>query len=373
VTAGLVVALLVGAAISWRRSHPRRATLVVFLGAVVLAGLVNGASVPVGLEAFRLAFYHWVFPLAVLTALALALALTDALGRLAGTRRRLVGQGAMAAALAAIVVVAVVNPGLDRRSNTMAAAYSPIDRPVIDALADEVVAARDGLADRPLLIVREAGTAAAYTGFGEALSVALEERGLRVSQPRHNRTYVHDDRLGSHDDVQDGLVLVATDGTGEPDDVPGVPIARVDIIEGFDREAYDRLVADVTDDVIGPRAAALFDRLPDGVADRALHGEITTAEGDQLLFELDAEGLRQFAEANRLSELAESPRTGLLWASNLQLIEAHPEVAPALDQDLVTRLRTSLPAGHEPSDLFSLSVHRLDRGELLELVRPAEL
>lgn len=65
----------------WRRTDPRRASLGAAVVLVVAAGLVNGASVPRGLEQSRLTFYHWAFALAFLLALIAGLALASALAR----------------------------------------------------------------------------------------------------------------------------------------------------------------------------------------------------------------------------------------------------------------------------------------------------
>ena len=69
VTAVAVLAGVVALCVHWRRVDPRRASLGAAVGLVAVAGLVNGASVPRGLEQGRLTFYHWAFALAFFLAL----------------------------------------------------------------------------------------------------------------------------------------------------------------------------------------------------------------------------------------------------------------------------------------------------------------
>ena len=91
VSAVLVLAAVAVLSARHRDDRPR-ALLGAMVGVVVLAGLVNGSSVPEGLEKLRLTFYHWAFPLGFMIVLVLGLAAVDA--HRVGERRRLPPAGA---------------------------------------------------------------------------------------------------------------------------------------------------------------------------------------------------------------------------------------------------------------------------------------
>lgn len=404
-TATLVAVVLVVAGVRWARAGRRRATaLSVMALAAALAGLVNGSSVPIGIEQYRLPFYHWAFVLTFFATTAVVLAVAEegrtwllrrqdaraavATGTAAGVetddtgdtndakgadvevtvsgddvapRRRVAPlTGVLPArfvwalggvALVAMVVPAVVNLGLDRRTNTLVAAYTPVERSVVEELGAAVAAEGDRIDGPVVVLSRGEGP---YVGLREALTLDLEERGLDAQHPRWARFFVHEDRLASHADVRAGIVLVvdkdhSTD-VATADAVPGELLIDVDHRAAIDGEAFEALVeqADEADEVVlGPEADAFV-------------AEMGTEDGRVLLQ----------ATFEELLDPAKS-RSWLHLRSNLQLLLDHPPLEPALDRDLVERLRDSLPddpaspEGPPIDGSWRLRVYLLDRDELL--------
>jgi hypothetical protein len=243
-TAGAVVAAAVVAALAWRRTRPRRALLVVMAGVLVAAGLVNGSSVPTGTyETYRLAFYHWIFPLTFVVVLVLALAAFELITRLPIERRAAMRVGSIAVAVLAIAAPNVVNAWQDRWLNSLSAAFSPIDRDTVDQLTDQVMAHRDDL-DGPVVLIAR-GQSRSW-GFHQALALALEERGVRVEQPGYEAMFVAEDRWGHRSTARTGLVLILDTRATEDLNILTLPstaqvIADVRVPEDFDREAFETL------------------------------------------------------------------------------------------------------------------------------------
>lgn len=380
VTATLVAVVLVVAGVHWARAGRRRATaLSVMALAAALAGLVNGSSVPIGIEQYRLPFYHWAFVLTFFAATALGLLAAEegkallvrrtsgasaggagdgeAGGAASGRSNRSAGRlprglvpvlGGLA--LLAMVVPAVVNLNLDRRTNTLVAAYTPVERSTVERLGSAVAAEGDRPDGPVVVLTRGEGP---YVGLREALSLDLEGRGLEVRHPRSARFFVDDDRLASHADVQAGVVLVVdkdhTTDVAEDVAVPGELLVDVDSRGTIDQVAFDELVDQATaaDEVeLGPGVESYVDELGSDDARILL----------QTTFE----------------ELLE-PKTARRWLqdrNNLELLLDHPPARPALDPDLVQRLHDSLPEGQAlggpPIDgSWRLRVYLLDRDELL--------
>jgi hypothetical protein len=285
-SAAVVAALVAAAGVRWRRSHPRRAALALMVGFVAVGGLVNGSSVPDGLEQYRLVFYHWTFALAFFVTLTLGVALVDTGRRVSArpaggrppsslswpwrTTPAWAGTAAAGVALAAIVVPASVNPALDRPSNTLAAASAPVEREVIERLADDVLAHVDtskvtlayGRDDVPFIALRD------------ALALELIDRGFAVRFPPPVRWFVDDDRLAEPADAEQALVLQVDDATPEPR-LAGRLVAQVDLSGGFDWDAYEELlrraaepiplgqnpVLEAALDALRPTAPRLVDRV----------------------------------------------------------------------------------------------------------------
>ncbi|HEX6418018.1 MAG TPA: hypothetical protein VFZ77_05965 [Acidimicrobiales bacterium] len=213
----------------WRDTDRRRAALVATTALVAVAGFVTGSSVPVGMEQWRIAFYHWTFVLAFLVALVGGLAAAGWLRRQVGAWRRAGRRARFAAAALAVAVVAapnLANLALDRYTNTQVAAHSTVPRGLVENIADAVTAADRRLGGHTLLLMRNEPLFAAIT---EAVAFELTERGVGIVHPAHARGFVHPDRLVRPDRLDAALVLVYDHDTpgGAPDG--GVLVADVDI------------------------------------------------------------------------------------------------------------------------------------------------
>ena len=266
-TAAAVVAITVVAALRWRRSRPRQALLVVMAAVVAVAGLVNGASVPTGTyETYRLAFYHWIFPLTFLVTLVLALVVVElfelvrhrqqATESAASTRAPSIRLAVVGIALVVIVVPSLVNVTQDRWLNSLPAAFSPIDRSTVDEITDQVMAHEDELEGPVLLVARGQSR---YWGFHQALALALEERGFRVRQPGYEAMFVAEGRWAHRATVQTGLVMMVDGWTNDDLNVLDLPegaetIADVEIPAAFEREAF----AVLGQDAYRPRRIRVF-------------------------------------------------------------------------------------------------------------------
>jgi hypothetical protein len=357
-TAPLVVVAVALLGWRWRRTEPRRTALVVTAGIALVAGLVNGSSVPEGLEKYRLSLYHWAWPLVLFVTLALGLAVVDLAKRApkmsaapltsvaSVARRPWVPTLACGLAALAIVVPAAVNPHLDRNSNTLMDAYSPVQRGYLDGLVDQVLAERDRI-DGPVVLL-ERGQRSWFTGLREALAVALEDRGFVVVNPPIPGQGVHPDRLVDRATVQRGLVLVvdevATGDVAAELDVPGELIAEVTPDEEFDREAFDDLVG------------------------QASGGEVVFgADAQQALDRMAPDRAELFAAA--LSFLPANAASTLLDRETLQFLRDHALEAPRLDPGLIDRVLDSLP----PDDHPRMRVYLQDRDEVLAFADAAEL
>jgi hypothetical protein len=347
VTAALVVAAMGFAGWRWRRTEPRRAALAVTAGIALVAGLVNGSSVPEGLEKYRLSLYHWAWPLILFVTLALGLAVLELARRAPVVQRPWVPSLACGVAALAIVVPAVANPHLDRKSNTLRDAYSAVQRGYLDRLVDQVLDERDRM-DGPVVLL-ERGSQSAFTGMREALAIELEDRGFVVEHPRILWQGIHYDRLADDDTVQTGLVLVVdevvTDDVAERIDVPGEVIAEVNPDDPFDHEALDELgeqIDEAGEVVLGADAEAAIERMAP-----------------------ERRGL--FAAA--LSFLPANAETALIDPDVLHFLRAHPLESPRLDADLLDRVLDSLPSEQQPR----LRVFLLDRDEVVDFARPGEL
>jgi hypothetical protein len=226
----------------WRTTHPQRARLGMMTLVLVVAGLVGSATVPAGHEERRLVFYWWVFPLVGSIAIIVGLIGRDLVGRLLA-RRQLTDRARpliFGAAIAAVAVPALVNPHLDRWSNSSYAAYAPFDDAVLDDLADQVLAHRDELDGdgRTVLMSRKP---AFDVGIDSALNLTLEQRGLRLSYPSYQYTFVDDEWMVDPDEVTQGLVLVLDSpvyGIDPPPPPPGEVIAEEEIPTGFSYFAH---------------------------------------------------------------------------------------------------------------------------------------
>ena len=334
----------------WRRSDPRRASLGAAVGMVVAAGLVNGASVPRGLEQARLSFYYWAFALAFLLMLIVGLAVASALAR-TGLPSRPAARPALAGLVVfAMAVPVAVNPTIDRRTNTPEAAGSPVEHAAIAELADAVEADADELGDHTLLISRHEPT---FVGLAAALSFELAQRGIDVKHPLVDRFFVSDRRLVDRDAVDGGLLLVVDTTFREGDPPPsGVLIADLDLADGddqgFDVDAYQSLVASAAD------------------AD-----ELRLRPADER--RLDAmDDTERVLTRTVLESVLDDPAQALRNPAVLALLLDLPPVKPAFDPDALQRVIDTADEV-DPRAITRLRLYRLDRTGVLDVAYTGEI
>jgi hypothetical protein len=351
---GWAAALLVLGAVAalgwrWRRDEPRRAAMVVMAGILLVAGLVTGSQVPDTLEQSRLALYHWTWPFLFFLVVILGLGLYDLVER---TSLASVGvlRPALAGAVAlAVAVPALANPSLERPSNRLVEAYSPLRHEDFAQLADQILDHADALGDNTVVAERAADPQGSLLrGLGSGLSLELLERGVDVRFSSWYPQVVHEGRIVHRDDLDSALVLV-TDEDGEPftKDVPGTLVAELRH-STIDNEALASLIrtAESADEVrFSPEFESYVGSLP---ADRA------------------------FFYSNGLSTLPEDPRSILLNPTYLGLLRDYPPEEPQFDPEMVDRLSDSLP--EEPRDLSgTLRVYLLDHDEALDYLNPIDI
>lgn len=330
-----------------RRDDRPRLALGAMVGVVVLAGLVNGSSVPEGVEMLRMPFYHWAFVLAFLVAVVLGLAATE----LPVPRLAVRGVGRVAAVAVVCVVTAtagIVSPALDRRHNTAAAAYSSAPSAAMDRLADVVVDHDGAIGEHTLLMSRGEPP---FAGIAEGVALELAERGVDVEVPLSWRFFVADRRLVDRDRVDGAVVLVVEQLEPRVPPPGGELLGRVDLADRFPHAALARLVraAEAAEGVdLGPGAQAHLARLP----------------------EAEARLLRP-----ALRSLASDPGQ-LTNEAVLDAILAAPPVSPEFDPDdvravagAVDRLADDDAAG----DATAVSAYLLDRGEILDYATAREI
>jgi hypothetical protein len=371
-TAGAVVVLLGALAWSWRRTHPRRLALVGAIAAVAVGGFLNGMSVPDSLEQYRIVFYHWAWPLQLLVAVALGLAAGDLARRFAPSGAWRAARPALAgAALLGVVVPAVVNPSLDRVSNTFPAAHSPIERGPVDELVDEIVENTDGLT-RDTLLMSRGGLG--FDGIAEGVAVLLDERGVEVAQSSRHVYFVDDEHLTRDAEVDGGLMIVVDYGTGDFEP-PGELVAEADVEEGFDGRSYRRLreaLAEAGGVAFGP---GVEDEFPDVPAElfALVEDGVPVADPDATFARLTPDAVGQFTELARAGTLATDPARALFDPTILRTVIDHPVLAPHLDTGDLRSLLDTLPEGWDGSTPLRLAAYRLDRAEVLAHAYPGEV
>lgn len=352
-TAAAVLGLV--GVVTWRHRGDRaRASLGVMVGVVVAAGLVNGSSVPEGLEKTRLAFYHWAFALAFVVLLVLGVAASELLvpaRRLARATRR----GPARAAVVAVVVAAVMgtgltSPQLDRRQSTVGAAYASVPAGELDRAVDDLLDVRGRLGDHTLLVSRGEP---AYAGIAAGVAVLAAQRGLDLRMPLSDRFFVHDDRLVDRDRLDGGVALVAVgiDDPATPDG--GELIARVPLADPFPADAFARLV----------EAARGVDAVGYGPETEAALDDVDHPEARELT-------------ALQLASVVTAPETALADVHLLDLLIRAPLDAPAFDPDDLLAVRHALHAldGDDVAGrLVELRLYLLDLDETLVLAESFEV
>jgi len=349
-----VVAVLVAAAVRWQRAGDRRrAALVVMAVAAAFGGLLNSSSIPVGIEQYRLPFYHWAFVLTFFVTSSLVLLLADFAPRFE-PRRQAARPWLRTAVLpslgiALVVVPGAINPTLERPTNTLLAAYAPVKKDIVEEMGRTVMESRDELEGPVVLVTRGEGR---YVGLSEAVALDLQLRGLDIRHPRRAASFVDEDHLADRDTLQAGLVLVVDkewqDDAAASYQVPGELLVDLDRRGKIDWEAFEALVAQgeaVDEVVLGPEVEEL-------VGDLATEDERTVVR----------EHLDGFA--------GERARPQLGVRANLQFLLDTPLEQPDYDLDLVRQVLETMP--DEPAEpatdnpRWRLRIYRLDRDELLD-------
>jgi hypothetical protein len=350
VSAAAVLGLV--AVVAWRRrtTEPRLGALGGMVGLVCLAGVVSGASVPVGIEQQRLPFYHWAIVAGFLVALTLGVAALAPARALVAGRAPSVGvrRLALATVVALVAAPALVGVHLDRRSNTLSGASSTLTHDQVAAAADGVVAHRDALGDDVVLLSRGEPL---FGGVIEGVAFELIERGIDVRLPLSTRFFVHDDRLARRADVDGAVVVVVDRALPTPAPAGGELVSEVDLQPGYDLDvaAYEALLAQA--------AAATSEPPPDL---RSLPG-------------LSDDEARLWAAI--LEPVARDPER-LARPEVLTFLLDHPDVMPWLDRELVARVFDTLPPVHEleaSGGMTRLRVYLLDRAETLRTARRSEI
>ena len=238
-----VLALVAYVTWRWRTSHPQQARLGMMTLALVLAGLVGSAAVPAGHEERRIVFYWWIFPLVAFIAILIGLGGRGLLRRVLDDRPALLRRArplAFGAAIAVVAVPALVNPHIDRWSNSTYAAYDPFPAEVLDAVADQVLdnTRELDLEGQTVLMSRKP---AFDIGIDSALNLTLHQRGMDLRYPNYQGLFVDEEWLVNPDEVQNGLVLVLDSPVYgiEPEPAPpGEVIAEEEVPMGFSYFAH---------------------------------------------------------------------------------------------------------------------------------------
>jgi hypothetical protein len=336
----------------WRAAHlANRARLGAMAGVATMAGLLNGAAVPLGFEQQRIAFYHWTWVLTLFVFLILGLAAADLVGRRVPRRPPVVRRALAGLVVVAVAVPSFVNPALDRRTNTLAAANVTVERDVVESLVDDILARRDALGDRPVLLSRNEPL---YAGIASAIAFSLVEGGLDVTHPLHRRSYVADAHLVDPDTVDGAVVVIVDDELLGPTPPGGELVAEAEVdVDGdtarLDLEAYRSLVA---------------------AAERATVVRL----GDRLAEYLDEQAPDDRALADlMLAALDTAPESAFAHPALLDLLLEYPVEEPAFDRDALRRLRNSLDGGLVAGTMRGIRVFVLDRDETLEFASVREI
>jgi hypothetical protein len=349
-SAAAVLAVLVVAGFRWRVTAPRRSGLVVMVLVLLPCALVTGASVPDSLERIRLSLYHWMRPLTVFAAVALAFVVADLARRVAGhrlsagTRPRLAAAGIGLAAVA-MVALPTVDLSLDRDTGTVQAAGAIYPRQVTESLVDQALDAGVDDIDGELVVVHQGDPP--YIGLKEALSLAFTERGLDVAYPGWLRGFVDDDHLATPDELGAVLLVVSEPPGGVREDLPGEQVGWTLTATGIDHDAYEEAVASA-------RGTDAEDFVPGPELERLLAGST------------DAQ--RAFVET-MVRQAVDDPRRAFADPGVVRFLAEFPTAAPALDRDAVARLDASLrsePQGRPPA--VALSIRLVEGDEARELL-----
>lgn len=382
-SAGLVAAVLVALAVRWRQISFDRFTMVLMVGLLVVVGVVTGSNVLDSEEAWRLIMYHWAFPLAFFVALCLGMAAFSAIAWLAHrtpshdriVRGSWVWTALAGIALLAIVVPSLINPSLDRRSNTMAVAHSPIERRYVDELVTELMTHRDRLDDGPILMLSHG--AAAFSGLRDTLALYLAADGLDVKLPREFRWYVPDRRLADPATTEAAL-LVVEDHLADHDDpafrdvIVGELLADVNTAPRLDLSSYRTLLErfDGIEELrLGSAVESALGDIPDPWLRAVESGDLTALDhAPESAEPLPARAMEQVEILLRLFALRNEPAQYLLDRELLEFLVEHPLEEPELDGILIASLLETAPDELRSDRPMRVRAYLLGRDEALAFV-----
>ena len=195
---------LVGA-VWWRRREPRLTALVVMTGALVVAGILNGANIPNSIEQSRIAFYHWAFALAFLELLIVIVFARELVRRwdpARSTAQRFNASVVIAPTVLALVLApAIGNLFVSRANNRI---EPTIPKRMVDEIAAGVRRERDAIRGPTLLLSRGENV---FSGVREAVAARLEAAGMEVVHPRDLAGYVDERRLVDDRKVRSAIVI----------------------------------------------------------------------------------------------------------------------------------------------------------------------
>lgn len=371
-SAGGVLAVLAGLGVLWSRNAPDRLAMVAMVAVLVIAGLINGANVLDSEESWRLIMYHWAFPLAFFVALSLSAGAATAVSWLVryvpASRRAWAGMAGSGLSLAAIVVPSAVNPALDRGTNMLVAAHSPIERGYVQDLVNAVLAERGRVGDGPLLVVSEG--AVPFSSVRESVTLYLVQKDLDARLTRSLRWYVPDKNLADREAAEAGLLIVEDYDPEWQDIAVGELIADVPTTADLDLAALERLLErfDGVDELsFGPAVVAQLDVLPTSWLRAAESGDLAAAMGNGLDDAVEPSGDRVSEQTRtllRLYALRREPARYLLDRELLEFLAAHPLEEPRLDPVLIERVLHTAPDQLRAERPMRLRAYLLDRDEL---------
>lgn len=383
VSAGVVLGVVAILGSRWMRTSPDLFTMVVMVGLLLVAGLVNGSNVLDSAEAWRMIMYHWAFPLAFFVALSLAMAVAQGTAptvrRLASAwptaRRAWVLPALVVIALLVIVVPGLLNPALERESNRLVAAHSPIERRYVDAVVDELMAHRDRFDEGAILVLSQG--AVNFSNLRETATLYLAQEQVDVRLPPGFQGYVPDSRLVEPESAAGGLLLVEDHGAESRDVNVGDLIADVDASGGLDVAAYRALLDQFerAELRLGPAVEDALDDLPDAWLHAVETGDLGTAIGaasEETLEALPAGAIEQTQTLLRLYALGNDPSRYLLDRELLGFLDSHPLEQPELDPVLIERVLRSAPDGLRADRPMRLRVYLLDPEEVPSVADPSD-
>src|SRR5439155_7622746 len=142
ISAVVVLGLVAALGVRWRRTSQIKTSLVIMTGIAVVAGLANGASVPLGIEPLRPAFYHWAFVVAFFAYLVLGLGVLDLVRSTKLATQPWAAPAFTSLALLAVILPGAINPALDRTTNTLEGTHAFWKGQGFDRLVDTILAHR---------------------------------------------------------------------------------------------------------------------------------------------------------------------------------------------------------------------------------------